>query len=238
MKQCSCASWGSCFGEVLLIPILFPHPRMYVQPSQASYRLCSLAAGTGSGGHGEGQQPLASSPGLSDHQEPGGSREGTQTTPCSLEMQLDTHSSLAWWEKAGAYWKQGKQRGPGAGDKVQPWHRGRSGQTKSGARCWLGTAVSRQAADGGWLQTASKETAAQSVQTGCRPQQRSANAELEERAEHPPAPHQTQIPHWKATAFPSRTSPWSQPPAAPWGSSAGCYPQQAPQTAADVAPAM
>lgn len=78
------------------------------------------------------------------------------------------------------------KRGPGAGDKVRPWHKGRSGRTKAGAGVAALPLPGRR-----WArrrQRAPEETA---VQTGCGPKQRwafppaqrSAYAELKETAQ-------------------------------------------------------
>lgn len=123
------------------------------------------------------------------------------------------------------------KRGPGAGDKVQPSHTGRSGQTKTGTGCWLlGGTAALLLPDGQWarrLQTASERTMVHLVQTSCglkqhwdfHPVQRSANAKLKETAQASSSSPNMQIPCWKATTFPSRTLPWSQTSAVPWGSS-------------------
>lgn len=87
------------------------------------------------------------------------------------------------------------KRGPGAGDKVQPSHTGRSGQTKTGTGRWLLAGTAALLLPGGqWarqLQTASERTVAHSVQTSCGPKQHwdfhpvqcSANAKLKETAQ-------------------------------------------------------
>lgn len=151
----------------------------------------------GSRGHGEGRQPLAGGPvRLSNRQQPGGSGEGTQATP---PLAGDAAGRASHCFKRGrrglrivgggrGLLETGKgKRGPGAGDKVQPLHKGRSGRTKASAAA--------QPLPGGWqarrFQTASKETVAHSVQTGCGPKQRwafhtaqrSANAKLKETAQ-------------------------------------------------------
>lgn len=240
----------SRLGEMLLIPVPSQHACSSARlPKDSACWLLASPAGcrqqqaAGSRGHREGRQPLASSPGrLSDRQQPGGSGEGTQAAPPTpLAGDTAGHTSRRFKRRrrglsvmggGRGLLETGKgKRGPGAGDKVQPSHTGRSGQTKTGTGCWLlGGTAALLLPDGQWarrLQTASERTMVHLVQTSCglkqhwdfHPVQRSANAKLKETAQASSSSPNMQIPCWKATTFPSRTLPWSQTSAVPWGSS-------------------